>query len=406
MPVPHPSNRPNPRNAADLLQAASTRDLSRRGFLAASGVGLAAFLTACGGSSGSGSSSGGSTAAAATTPSSGPAAVTYPKGGELNVYSWPDYFDPKHLAAWKDKTAAKLNVATYDGNDAMFAKLNTAAGSEYDMAIPTSSWIDTMVQRDILQEIDPERIPWQHIDRELLDQAYDKGNRYSVPKDFGTSGVIYDPSVVGGELKTWQDFVDAAQKPGVSGKMSIPDGGNQALAIGLWINGQNWDTPDIAQWQKAADLVRDQLVPHVKTFGATFDIDAYVTGKLVMGTTDSSVARQMVIKNPKLKYVTLLPHTELWVDNFTITKDAADLDQAYSFIQYFLQPDVQVAETSFHGYPTVLPGIRGKLGSKFKHADVVFPTAAQYETFQGQKIQPKIQGKIDQMFQQLKASAA
>jgi spermidine/putrescine transport system substrate-binding protein len=404
--VSHPSGNFDSAIAA-ARDAAARRALSRRGFLAASGVGLAAFLTACGGSSSSSSTAGGSsTAAGAATPASGPTAVTYPKGGALNVYSWPDYFAPANLKTWKDKTGAKLNVASYDSNDAMFAKLNTAAGSEYDMAIPTSSWIETMVSRDILQEIDPERIPWQNIDRELLDQAYDKGNKHSVPKTFGTSGVIYDPTVVGGELKTWQDFVDAAKKPGVSGKMSIPDGGNQALAIGLWINGQDWDTPDLAQWQKAADLIRDELVPHVKTFGATFDIDAFTTGKLVMGTTDSSVARQMVIKNPKLKYVTLLPHTELWVDNFTITKDAQDLDQAYSFIQHFLQPDVQVSETKFHGYPTALKGVKDKVGSSFKHPEVVFPTEAQYASFQGQKIQPKIQGKIDQMFQQVKASAA
>ncbi len=42
------------------------------------------------------------------------------------------------------------------------------------------------------------------------------------------------------------------------------------------------------------------------------------------------------------------PFSELWVDNYAIVKDAPNLDQAYDFLAYQLQPDVQLAETQYN----------------------------------------------------------
>jgi hypothetical protein len=52
----------------------------------------------------------------------------------------------------------------------------------------------------------------------------------------------------------------------------------------------------------------------------------------------------------------------------------------------------------------VLPSLRSKLKS-FKHADVVFPTPAQFEYMQSSVIHPDIQGEIQDLWSQVKASA-
>jgi spermidine/putrescine transport system substrate-binding protein len=383
------------------------KKLGRRGFLAASGMSLAAFLAACGSDSGSGGGSTGSATAAAAAsgpPTSGPTSVTYVKGGTLNIYSWPDYFAPASTKDWKGKTGAKLNIASYESNDELFAKLSTAAARNYDIVIPTSSFVAAMAQKGMLQKLDQEKIPWQNIDKSLLGKVFDPNNEYSIPKDFGTSGVIYDPVKIGGDITTWQDFIDAAGKPGVTGKVRYSDDAQGGLGPGLWTLGFNYDTKDLAQWTKAADLVKSEIVPHVKQIGDTFNTDPITSGQLAMTTADSSVARRALLKNSKLKWVLPKPHTELWVDNYALTKNAADTDAAYSFIQHMLQPDVQIAETSTIGYAYVLPGLEAKLKS-FKHGDVVFPTAAQFEYLQNSVIHPDIQGKIQDLWSKVKASA-
>jgi spermidine/putrescine transport system substrate-binding protein len=392
------------RQAADALEGVRAGGpLSRGQFLAGAGAGVAAILAGCGGSSGSGSSAT-STAAAAHAPATGPAAPTFVKGGTLNVYSWPDYFGPNTLKAWKAKTGATLNIATYQSNDELFAKLSTAAGSNYDIAIPTSSFVQAMSGKGMLQKLDPARIPWQYIDRSLLGKVFDPGNQYSIPKDYGTSGVLYDPVAVGGKIVTWQDFIDAMQKPHVSGKVRYTDDAQGGLGPGLWTLGYNYDTKDVAQWSKAADLVKSQIVPHIKQFGDTFNTDPITSGQILMTQADDSVARRAMLQNPKLAFVLPKPHTELWVDNYTITKGAADVDAAYSFIEYMLQPAVQVAETQKIGYAYVLPKLKTKLNG-YKLGDIVFPTPAQFEYMQNSVIYPSIQGQIQNLWSQVKASA-
>jgi spermidine/putrescine transport system substrate-binding protein len=397
----HPFDRA--REQRDALRAG--RQISRKGFLAASGMSVAAFLAACGSSeSGSATGAGSTAAAAAGPPTSGPQSVTYVQGGTLNIYSWPDYFAPASTKQWKGKTGAKLNIASYESNDELFAKLSTAAARNYDIVIPTSSFVAAMAEKGMLQKLDQEKVPWQHIDKSLLGKVFDPNNEYSVPKDFGTSGVIYDPAKIGGDIVTWQDFMDAAARPGVSGKVRYSDDAQGGLGPGLWTLGFNYDTKDLAQWKKAADLVKSEIIPHVKQIGDTFNTDPITSGQLAMTTADSSVARRALLKNGKLKWVLPKPHTELWVDNYALTKDAADTGAAYSFIQYMLQPDVQIAETSTIGYAYVLPSLRSKLKS-FKHADVVFPTPAQFEYMQSSVIHPDIQGEIQDLWSQVKASA-
>jgi spermidine/putrescine transport system substrate-binding protein len=385
----------------------SDKRLSRKGFLAASGMSMAAFLAACGGNGDSSSSSAPSTATAASTgaPTTGPTTVEYVKGGTLNIYSWPDYFAPASTKDWKAKTGAKLNIASYESNDELFAKLSTAAGRNYDIVIPTSSFVAAMAQKGVLQKLDPDKIPWQHIDRDLLGKVFDPNNEYSIPKDFGTSGVLYDPVAIGGDIVTWQDFMDAAAKPDVTGKVRYTDDAQGGLGPGLWTLGFNYDSKDLKQWKQAADLVKSAIIPHVKQIGDTFNTDPITSGQLAMTTADNSVARRAILKNKKLKWVLPKPHTELWVDNYALTKAASDTDAAYSFMQYMLQPEVQIRETGAIGYAYALPKLQSKL-KNFPHAEISFPTAAEFEYLQNSVIHPDIQGEIANYWAQVKASAA
>lgn len=404
------------RQAGESLEAAiKGKPITRAGFVGAAGLSMAAFLAACGSDSSSstatssgstGTAAAASTTAAATTgpPTTGPTTVDYVKGGTLNVYSWPEYFAPANTKEWIAKTGAKLNIASYESNDELFAKLSTAAGKNYDIVIPTSSFVKAMSDKGMLEKLDTEKIPFQNIDPSLLGKVFDPKNEYSIPKDFGTGGVLYDPTAFGGEIVTWQDFIDGIAKPGVTGKVRYSDDVQGGLGPALWTLGYNYDSNVYDQWSKAADMITSDVVPHVKQFGDTFNTDPITSGQIVATIADSSVARRAILKNKKLKYVLPKPHSELWVDNYSIVKGAANQDAAYSFMQFMLQPSVQVTETSTIGYAYPLPNLESKL-TKFPEGDIVFPTAAQFEYMQSSVIYPDLQGKLQDLWSKVKASA-
>ena len=123
---------------------------------------------------------------------------TLTKGGTLNIYTWPSYFATKNLNTYKHETGTTINISTYDSEDVLFAKMNSAAGSGFDIVIPSTGWVFLMAQRGMLAKLDHSRLPLHYLNPALLNKPYDPGNQYSIPKDYG-SRESYDPVAVGGD---------------------------------------------------------------------------------------------------------------------------------------------------------------------------------------------------------------
>lgn len=290
--------------------------------------------------------------------------------GQLNVYSWPDYFSTDDLAAYAKKTGVTPNIATYDSNETLFAKLNSPAGAGFDIVIPSSSWIKQLADKGLLQELDHSRLNLASLDQDLLNRDYDPGNKYSIPKDWGLLGVVYDPEAVGGEIETWEDFFKAFAKPEVSGKIRLSDSGWETIGAQLWIDGKDWNAATSDDIRAAGEKVK-ALAKHVKSFSG-LDPNSVANGSIVLAQTNQGTARAVIGLNPKLKWVVPGPFSELWVDNYAIAKGAPNLDQAYDFLAYQLQPEVQLAETQYIGFPAALAGLQSKLPADTKNADLIF----------------------------------
>ncbi|WP_210491430.1 spermidine/putrescine ABC transporter substrate-binding protein [Patulibacter sp. SYSU D01012] len=374
-------------------------DGTRRSFLAATGVaGAAAFLAACGGDDGGATS----TRTGGAAASGGTGLV---KGGELNVYSWPDYFAKENLAAYRKATGTKLNVTTYADNDTLFAKLNAAGGSGYDLVIPSSGYVQQLAGRGKLEKLDHARLPLDTLDPSLLDKEYDPGNAYSVPKDWGVLGVVYDPAAVGGRIATWQDVLDAGAKPGVSGKVRLGSSGYQTVGVALWAGGGRVNTTDEAEIRRAGDTMKG-FVRHVKTFDA-FDADAVAKGTIVLSTCNQSQARNAILQNPKLEFVIPGPRSELWVDCYAIPAGAPNQAQAYSFLNFLLQPKRQVTDTEFIGYPAALKGLEQRLPRSTKERDLIFGGKdADLDALETYVVNPKTAQLYSDLQSELQAAAA
>ncbi len=73
-----------------------------------------------------------------------------------------------------------------------------------------------------------------------MDQAFDKGNKHTIPKNWGTTGIAYRSSKVSEDLKTWKQFFDLAGGT-YDGKALIVDHqissfGSAAVAMGYSLN--------------------------------------------------------------------------------------------------------------------------------------------------------------------------
>ena len=330
--------------------------MSRRSFLAASGgsVALAAFLAACGSD---GKSSSGS----------------FTK--KANLLTWAEYDDPDLLSSWGD-----LNITIYNSNEEAIQKLVAAGGnSGYDLICPTGVYIPQMVNEGLLEKLDLDRIPnFKNIEKPFTDQSWDPGNGYSVCKDWGTTGWIYDTAVVKSDIKTWADFITAAQTD-ASGQTSVLDVPSEICGIYFWANGISWTTEDPQQLDDCETFLLNEFAQHLKAFDSYPGI-ALTQGNYALSECWNGDARQGLIAveaaggDPaRYKWAVGAPETELWIDNWAIVKGGSNLDASYDFINFILDPDNSLTDLMFHGYNTGVTGIQEK-AQDFPFADMIFFT--------------------------------
>ena len=61
-----------------------------------------------------------------------------------------------------------------------------------------------MVSQELLQELDIDRLKnFGNLEVQYTDQEWDPGNKYSICKDWGTTGYAYDTTKISTPMSTW-----------------------------------------------------------------------------------------------------------------------------------------------------------------------------------------------------------
>jgi spermidine/putrescine transport system substrate-binding protein len=299
----------------------------------------------------------------------------------LYLYTWGQYDNPTTFTAWNKGSNITIQIGSYNSNEAMIAKLELAKGTAgYDIVVPTGGYIPEMVAKGLLLPLNHALIPnFKNLDPALLNYPWDRGNKYSIPKDFGTTGFIYDKRIIKSNPTTWGDFVKVAAQPGVSGRVSVLDDPDDVIAIALWNEGVDWNTLNRTKLKAANNWLIKNLAPHVNNLdsypGGTGGLN---NGTYVLSQAWNGDARQALIKDPKnFKWVVPFPKSEIWVDTWAIAKGAKNYNTAHAFLNFILDPTVSANEMQYTGYNTAVKNVKSYLPKNLPQSDVIFLTAAQ-----------------------------
>jgi len=371
------------------------RELSRRGFLGiAAAAGAAAILTAC--------SPGGGTSAA-------PKATGGALESKLSIYTWGDYDSPDVIDAFTKEKGPTVELSSFNSNEEMIAKLTAAKGTGgYDIVVPTGVYIQQMVQNGLLQKLNLDLIPnFKNLDPAFVGRAWDPDNEYSICKDWGTTGFVYDKTVITRELTTWGDFLDAAQNE-ASGKTSMLDDASELTGAYFWANGIPWTTTDEGDLDAAEDFLVNTLAPHIEAFdsypgGGAIQQASHVLMQAYNG--DVRLALMESSEPDRWQWVLAGPKTEIWMDNWSIPVGAPHPEAAHAFIDYVLDPAVSLQELDYIGYHTGVADIeQAAADAGLELLDMVFFTPEQLATMEEGEVNEALARAVD-IYNKVKAAA-
>ena len=120
----------------------------------------------------------------------------------LNVYNWGLYISDGSdesvdvLSAFEELTGIQVNYTTFDSNESLYAKMKSG-GASYDVIFPSDYMVGKMIEEGMLAPLDYSNIPnLAAIGPEYLGWDFDPDNTYSVPYTWGTTGLIYNTTLV------------------------------------------------------------------------------------------------------------------------------------------------------------------------------------------------------------------
>ncbi len=112
---------------------------------------------------------------------------------------------------FEKETGIKVVYDEFETNEIMYPKVE-AGSSAYDVVCPSDYMVQKMIENDLIQELDYDKIPnaKENIGAEYYEQAaaYDPGNKYCVPYCWGTVGIIYNKTLVDTPPTKWADLWD------------------------------------------------------------------------------------------------------------------------------------------------------------------------------------------------------
>lgn len=291
----------------------------------------------------------------------------------LNIYAYNNYIPDSIITKFTKETGIKINLTEYDSNETMHAKLKASKNIGYDVIVPTNYYIDRLAKQGMLHQIDQSKLTnFHNLNPVLLNKEFDPQNKFSIPYFWGTSGIIINTKYLKKDSITkWQDFWQPQYKDQLMMLNDIRDVFNVALfSLGYSINETN--TQRITQ----AYLKLKELLPNIKIFNIDTVPSVYVDEDAIVGMAwngDCKIASQ---DNPNLRYIYPEDGFVIWIDSFVILKNAANLENAYRFLNFMLKPEIAKEASLLFGFaPANLTAM--KLMSKKLQKDPMFnPSAA------------------------------
>lgn len=290
--------------------------------------------------------------------------------GALALYSWEEYSSPENLAAFSERFGASVEVETYDANEELISALED--DQPHDVVVPSSPYVPQLIAEGLLSTLDRDRLPnLANVDPSFLGQPWDPDDAYAVVKSWGSTGFIYDTTVIPEDLSSWADYFRVAGRDGVSGKVSAL-AERSIVDATLWREGFDFRTDDPGELDRAGQVLADELLPHLVALDS-YPVDGLLEGRYALSHAFSGDARIVVLEFPeRYRWVLPTPHSELWVDSWAIPSTAEHPDAAHAFIDYMLAPNVSARELGYHGYATAVNGIDEFLPFDLPARDMVF----------------------------------
>ena len=305
-----------------------------------------------------------------TTALLGVSALAAQAEGTLNLYNWGDYTSPELLEKFKAETGITVTVTDYDSNDVALAKI-AAGGSGFDLVVPSASFVPIYVEQGLLQPLDHARLPHiSNIDPQWVDVSWDMGRGYTIPWQWGSTGVAVNRTAYSGDINTSSIFLDPPEE--LVGKVNVVPEMMDLIHMSIFANGGDVCSEDLT----VLKAVRDQLVAAKPSWIAMdYGMVEKLSANDVMAAMNwNGSTFRARLNNPDVAYGYPVEGYPLFMDSVGLLADAQNVDEAYKFLDFIMLPENAALISAYARYANGITGSEAFMPEDMRTApEVVVP---------------------------------
>lgn len=294
---------------------------------------------------------------------------------ELTLYYYQSGIPQSILDKFTQEYGVTVNYEIFTSYEDAYAHLKTGEKA-YDVVLIGLESIRLLIDQGLITEINPSNIPnRKNIAANFRDLVFDPGDRYTVPWDWGTTGLITRSDLVKTLPTRWHDLWDYTQ----FGPIGIWQEPRTMIALALKSLGYSANATKPEELEAARQRLLE-LRPHsifLEEF--TDNVDPYTSayiladGRLatVMGWAyDQRIGHAL---NESITYILPEEGTLLWSENFVIPAASSRQYTAEVFINFMLRPEISAEFTNLTYYSTVNQVALPLINADIRNDKTIFP---------------------------------
>jgi len=290
--------------------------------------------------------------------------------GSLNILHWPDEIPASVIQDFTKATGIKVNATPFSQNEELINKLQATGGDGFDLCMPSRPLAPQYRDLGVLAPWDTNKMKLDALIPSMLQLSTSiwtwDGKLYHVPHCWGSEAIAWRTDQTTLDYKTlsygalWED----KYRGKVQGRPW-----SLLLTIGLWMDhsGQlpsnrmydTFETPD--KFKAVYDKLLPFAIAHkpwIKQFWDSADstISGFMENGCSIGETWDGPALRLKRQDKPVTFMAPQEGAITWMDGWSLTQSAQNVDQAYAFMNYLHEPAVAAATSNGSGYNPVVKG--------------------------------------------------
>jgi spermidine/putrescine transport system substrate-binding protein len=295
---------------------------------------------------------------------------------DLVLYNWVEYMPQSVLDKFQAETGFRVVQKYYDSAEE--AENNIINGNiDFDIAVIDNDVVPNLIEKGLVVQIDRHNLPnFKNISPNFRDLLFDPENQYSVPYNYGTTGLLVRTDLVTKPVTCWADLWD----PQYNGKIVLREQSGELVTVALKSLGYQVNSEDPAQLEEAFTHLLE-LKKHASFVDVETDqaVAPLIEGKaviLVAWPGDAIFAQE---QNPAIQYIIPTEGTMLWGDSLTISTKSGQKKTAESFINFILRPEIAAEIIQYYGYPNANEGARKLIDPELANDPILYPPQSVFD---------------------------